>query len=344
MPWPVIIGSAEPPMEAELHVPVMLDDVLAAVAPLEGATVVDATFGNGGYSRAFVAAGARVVAIDRDPDAVSAGAELAWATEGLTLVEARFSGLDDVVRSQGHEFVDAVVADVGVSSMQIDQPERGFSFLRDGPLDMRMEQAGESAADIVNGWPQSALTRLIGLLGEDRQAPRIAATIVRARPFATTLQLADAIEAAVGRRPGDRIHPATRTFQALRIQVNRELDELADALLAAEAVLRPGGRLAVVSFHSLEDRLVKRFLQARGPARGGSRHAPVAEAPEATFETPRRGAVTVSEAEAARNPRARSARLRVGVRTAAEPSPFDRAVLGVTHVDPAAGPRKAGRR
>ena len=321
------------------HIPVMLDAVIEALSPEPGDVMVDATFGAGGYTRALLQAGARVIAIDRDPDAVAAGRELAHAHDRLTLDQARFSGLDAVVRSHGLDRVNGVVADIGVSSMQIDRPERGFSFMRDGPLDMRMEQTGESAADIVNQWPQPALTRLIGLLGEDRQAPRIAAAILRNRPFETTLQLADAIEAAIGRRPGDRIHPATRSFQALRMQVNRELDELADALLAAERVLAPGGRLVVVSFHSLEDRLVKRFLASRSGQGGGSRHAPLSPTGVATFQVARGGARTVTEAEADTNPRARSARLRVAVRTAAPPPPFDRTILGVTHVDPDAGPR-----
>ena len=321
------------------HIPVMLDDVMRVVAPVSGQTIIDATFGAGGYTRAFLDAGANVIAIDRDPDAIAAGRER-FADDGrLTLEHGRFSDLDAVARAHGHQGVDAVVADVGVSSMQIDQAERGFSLLRDGPLDMRMEQAGPSAADIVNHWPQAALTRLIGVLGEDRQAPRIAAAILRGRPFHTTLALANAIEAAIGRKPGDRIHPATRTFQALRIQVNGELAELADALIAAEAILKPGGRVVIVSFHSLEDRLVKRFLQTRASPPAPSRHMPLAAGSRGTFDIPRGGAMTVGEDEAARNPRARSARLRHAIRTEVAAGPFDRSVLGVTHVDPAAGPK-----
>ncbi|MGI9353567.1 MAG: 16S rRNA (cytosine(1402)-N(4))-methyltransferase RsmH, partial [Rhizobiaceae bacterium] len=260
------------------HIPVMLLEVLDALAPSSGQVTIDATFGAGGYSRALLEAGTKVVGIDRDPNAIAKAHQLVDASDGrLMLQQGRFSILDKIAASVGHEKVDGVVADLGVSSMQIDQAERGFSFQRDGPLDMRMEQVGPSAADVVNTFDRSDLTRIIGILGEERYASRISAEIVHQRdklPFETTLQLAKCVEKVLGRKPGDRIHPATRTFQALRIHVNRELDELASALMAAERVLKPGGRIVIVSFHSLEDRLVKKFLLDRSQSGGGSRHMP----------------------------------------------------------------------
>ncbi len=299
------------------HIPVLLDEVLAAVSPKPGMRIVDGTFGAGGYTRAFLEAGADVIGIDRDPDAIAAGQAMVAASGGrLELVHGPFSELD----AYADGLVDAVVLDIGVSSMQIDQGERGFSFRHDGPLDMRMGQAGPSAADVVNSFKAGDLTRIFGLLGEERHAGRIARMIERkreTRPFERTLELADAIELTVGKNPKDRIHPATRVFQALRIFVNDELGELAQALLAAERALKPGGRLAVVTFHSLEDRIVKTFLAERsGRTGGGSRHLPQVAAVVPVFERP--DAVAAASAqEAERNPRARSAKLRAATRTAA---------------------------
>ncbi|MEM9733558.1 MAG: 16S rRNA (cytosine(1402)-N(4))-methyltransferase RsmH [Pseudomonadota bacterium] len=301
------------------HIPVMLDEVMHALAVQAGSVVVDATFGAGGYTRACLDAGAKVIAIDRDPDAIAAGqAMVAEFGERLVLHHGRFSDLDAIAKAHGHQQVDAVVADIGVSSMQIDQAERGFSFQKDGPLDMRMEQAGLSAADVVNTFARQDLTRIIGILGDERQASRISAEIVATRekePFMTTLQLAKVVEKVIGRKGKDKIHPATRTFQALRIYVNGELDQLADALLAAERCLKEGGRLVVVTFHSLEDRLVKRFFADRAEQKSGSRHMPVVDEKVLTFFQKKRGAVSASIQEAETNPRARSAKLRMGVRT-----------------------------
>lgn len=305
----------------------MLAEVLRALAPQAGETIVDGTFGAGGYTRAILETGASVTAFDRDPDAISAGRALEQQAAGrLRLVEAPFSAMADHV-----EGVDGVVLDIGVSSMQLDQAERGFSFRADGPLDMRMAQSGPSAADVVNSYKPSDLTRIIGLLGEERHAGRIARMIEarrEKRAFERTLDLADAIETHIGRKPGDRIHPATRTFQALRIHVNDELGELARALFAAEAILRPGGRLVVVSFHSLEDRIVKRFIADATDTGSGSRHAPQAHQRQPTFE--RMGnAVAPGEAEIEQNPRARSARLRAARRTAVAARKPDFSILGL---------------
>jgi 16S rRNA (cytosine1402-N4)-methyltransferase len=316
-----------------IHIPVMLEEVLLAIAPLQGQVMIDATFGAGGYTKAMLDAGAKVLAIDRDPDAVAAGSQMVDDYGGrLILQQGRFSNLDALARSSGFEGVDGVVADIGVSSMQIDQAERGFSFQKDGPLDMRMEQTGLGADEVVNTFQRSDLTRIIGILGEERQASRISAEIVEQRqkaPFETTSQLAKCVEKVLGRHPKDRIHPATRTFQALRIYVNRELDELADALMAAERILKPGGRLVVVTFHSLEDRLVKRFLKDRAEPSGGSRHLPQIEDEQLTFQQQKRGAMAASQRESDRNPRARSAKLRAANRTAAPVKKSDRAVFGL---------------
>lgn len=297
------------------HIPVLLDEVLKALAPLEGALIIDGTFGAGGYTRALLEAGAAVIAIDRDPDAIAAGRPLEQDFEGrLRLVEAPFSRLDE----EAGEAVDGVVLDVGVSSMQLDEAERGFSFRLDGPLDMRMSQQGMTAADVVNGFSVGDLARIFGFLGEERHAGRLARAIARRRkerPFERTRDLAETIEATIGRKPGDKIHPATRAFQGLRIFVNDELGELAWALFAAERILRPGGRLAVVSFHSLEDRMVKQFIADRSGQRGGSRYLPDIEARKPTFVKTFSRPVVASEAECAANPRARSAKLRAAVRT-----------------------------
>jgi len=315
------------------HIPVMLNEVMKALSVDAGEVFVDATFGAGGYSSAILDEGAKVIAIDRDPNAIAAGASLVDQYDGrLVLEQGRFSNLDALARSTGHQTVSGVVADIGVSSMQIDQAERGFSFQKDGPLDMRMEQAGVSAADVVNTFDRSDLTRIIGILGEERQASRISAEIVERRTqalFSTTLDLARCVEKVLGRKNRDKIHPATRTFQALRIYVNRELEELADALLAAERILEQGGRLVVVTFHSLEDRLVKRFLQDRAETSGGSRHLPQVETKELTFKQIKRGAISASAEESAINPRARSAKLRWAIRTDVPSKDDDKALFGL---------------
>lgn len=304
------------------HVPVLLGEVLDVIAPRAGAHYVDGTFGGGGYSRALLeAAECRVLGIDRDPDAIARGQAMVSEFKGrLTLVQGEFSNLDALLAAAGEDKTDGVVLDVGVSSFQFDQAERGFSFREDGPLDMRMSKAGPSAADVVNTADETELASIIFHLGEERHSRRIARAIVAARPITRTAALAqivaDAQGPAAARQP---IHPATRTFQALRIYVNDELGELERGLEAAERVLRAGGRLAVVAFHSLEDRIVKRFLAGRSAAASkGSRHAPETRPAHAqTFRliTPR--AIKPGAAEIERNPRARSARLRAGERLAA---------------------------
>ncbi|WP_375392050.1 16S rRNA (cytosine(1402)-N(4))-methyltransferase RsmH [uncultured Sphingomonas sp.] len=298
------------------HIPVLLDEVVAALAPSPGELMVDATFGAGGYTRALLARGARVLAFDRDPDAIRAGRIDAPAA--LMLVEAAFSTLAEVTAEVAAAPVAGVAMDIGVSSMQLDQAERGFSFAGDGPLDMRMSRDGPSAADFVNAADEAAIADVIFRYGEEPKSRRIARAIVAARPLARTGELAAVVRRALGWRPHEPKDPATRTFQAIRIHVNRELDELADGLLAAERVLAPGGRLAVVTFHSLEDRVVKRFLRERsGATPGGSRHLPQARAAAApSFESVGR-AIRPGAAELARNPRARSATLRTARRTAA---------------------------
>jgi len=300
------------------HIPVLIDEVLDALRPTPGERHVDATFGAGGYTRALLATGAEVVAFDRDPDAIAGGQDMVAASDGrLTLVEAPFSALDSELDARGLAPVDGVVMDIGVSSMQLDQAERGFSFQGDGPLDMRMSQSGESAADFLNTADESDIADVLYLYGEEPRSRRVARAIVSARPLTRTSELATVVRKALGHKPHDKKDPATRTFQAVRIHINRELGELADGLAAAERVLKPGGRLAVVTFHSLEDRLVKHFLRERsGATPSGSRHLPPQAAQaEATFETIGR-AVRPSDAELARNPRARSATLRVARRTA----------------------------
>ena len=292
------------------HIPVLLHEVVSALAPSPGELMVDATYGGGGYTRALLQGGARVFAFDRDPDAIAA----APAQAGLTLVEAEFSRLADEVP----EPADGVTMDVGVSSMQLDQAERGFSFQGDGPLDMRMSRSGPSAADFINAADEAEIADVIFRYGEEPKSRRIARAIVAARPLTRTGELAAVVRRAVGWKPHDKKDPATRAFQALRIHVNRELDELADGLAAAEQVLKPGGRLAVVTFHSLEDRLVKRFLRERsGAAPGGSRHLPAASAARAPSFDRVGKAIRPGEQEVARNPRARSATLRTARRTAA---------------------------
>ena len=301
------------------HIPVLLDEVIHALAITPGSDVVDGTFGAGGYSRAILAAGARVHAFDRDPDAAAAGADLAERSGGaLHFHSACFSEMDKRLAECGVQQVDAVVLDIGVSSMQIDQAERGFSFQKAGPLDMRMSQSGESAADFVNTAEEADIANVIYLYGEEPKSRRIARAIVAARPIDTTTKLADVVRKALGHRAGAPKDPATRTFQALRIHINRELDELNAGLEAAERILKPGGRLAVVSFHSLEDRIVKQFLRERsGSMAAGSRHMPIVKASRiATFEKPAK-AVRPGAREIENNPRARSSTLRSAIRTEA---------------------------
>ena len=298
------------------HTSVLLAEVVAALEPGPGKLIVDGTFGAGGYSRAFLAAGARVVAFDRDPSARRFAEGLG---EAFRLVDGRFSQMAEEL---GEGAADGVALDLGVSSMQLGQAERGFSFMRDGPLDMRMGADGPTAADIVNTAEPQELARIFYVYGEERQSRRVAAFIARRRaeqPFTRTLDLAEVIERALGGRRGAKVHPATRSFQGLRIAVNEELSELEAGLVAAEAVLKPGGRLAVVTFHSLEDRIAKAFFAERaGRLPGGSRHAPPVEAgAPPSFKLLFNGAQAPGEAETAANPRARSAKLRVGVRTAA---------------------------
>lgn len=305
------------------HAPVLLAEVIEALSPCPGDVVIDATFGAGGYTRAILATGAQVIALDRDPTVQPHADAVANDFPGkFQLVRTPFSGLAEAFADSGKARLDGAVFDIGVSSMQLDQAERGFSFMRDGPLDMRMSGEGESAADIVNTWDHGPLAHILKLYGEERQSGRIATAILRRRvsePFTRTLDLAEVVERALGGRRGAPTHPATRTFQALRIAVNDELGELTAGLEAAEATLSPGGRLAVVTFHSLEDRIVKAFLTERsGNAPGGSRHAPVAvETRKPSFTLAFKGAREAGEAELAANPRARSARLRAAVRTEA---------------------------
>ncbi|PKB19565.1 16S rRNA (cytosine1402-N4)-methyltransferase [Novosphingobium kunmingense] len=308
------------------HIPVLLDEVIAALAPEPGAVIVDATFGAGGYTRRIIDAGATVHAFDRDPDAIAAARtwpETAADPPRLVLHPRRFSEMIASLAEAGVSRVDGVVMDIGVSSMQLDQAERGFAFSSDGPLDMRMAQEGESAADFLNTAPEDTIADVLFHYGEERQSRRVARAIVAARPLETTGQLAQVIRKALGYRPHSNKgpapkDPATRSFQAIRIHVNAELDELRTALGAAEALLRPGGRLAVVSFHSLEDRIVKQFLRdASGQVASASRHLPVTARTAVPTFAPIAKAVRPSEAELARNPRARSATLRSAIRTAA---------------------------
>ena len=305
------------------HIPVLLDEVIEGLNIDVGSVQVDATFGAGGYSRAMLGKGARVIAFDRDPDAIAAGQAMVGEQGGaLTLVHAVFSAIEAELDQRDAVPVDGVVMDIGVSSMQLDQPERGFSFQSAGPLDMRMSQSGMSAAEFLNEADEEEIADILYQYGEEPRARRVARAIVAARPLATTLDLATVVRRALGYRPHDKKDPSTRTFQAIRIHLNRELGELADGLAAAERVLRPGGRLAVVTFHSLEDRLVKHFFRERsGGTPGGSRHLPQVAAKAApSFESVGR-AVRAGEDEIARNPRARSATLRVAQRTAASPWP-----------------------
>lgn len=303
------------------HIPVLLDEVLDALAIAPGETHVDGTFGAGGYSSAMVGRGAKVFAFDRDPDAVREGQAVVAAKGGaLTLIEGCFSDMERLLAERDVAGVSGVTLDIGVSSMQLDRADRGFSFQSDGPLDMRMSQSGESAADFLNTAPEQDIADIIYQYGEEHRSRRIARAIVEARPLTRTGELAAVVRRAVGYHAGDKKDPATRTFQAIRIHLNRELEELERGLEAAEAVLLPGGRLAVVTFHSLEDRIVKRFLRSRSGGEGaGSRHRPLNDdLPAPTFSKPAK-AVRAGDRETAANPRARSATLRSAVRTSASP-------------------------
>jgi 16S rRNA (cytosine1402-N4)-methyltransferase len=301
------------------HIPVLGRRAIELLSPRDGGIYVDATFGAGGYSRAILdITGARVIGIDRDRSAIAGGFDLVDRSGGrLTLVEDRFSNLAEVCAAQGVARVDGVVMDVGVSSMQLDEADRGFSFRLDGPLDMRMGDDGPTAADVVAGASEADLASIIYIFGEERHSRAVARAIVAARrqaPIVTTRALADIVAKVVRSKPGE-IHPATRTFQALRIFVNEELDELHLALSAAEHIIKPGGRLVVVSFHSLEDRIVKNFFAQRARAGGGSRHLPEVAQAAPSFVILTKRPVTADDDEISANPRARSAKLRAAKRT-----------------------------
>jgi len=303
------------------HLPVLLAEVMTALDPKDGETYVDGTYGGGGYAlRVLQASDCKLYGIDRDLDAITRAERMAEEQPRLVPLLGRFGEMDALLLNNGVTEVDGVMLDIGVSSFQIDQSARGFSFMRDGPLDMRMGQTGPSAKDVINLMSVQDLTAIIRQLGEERQAKRIANVIVDQRkdqPFNTTAQLADCVERAVGGRRGKKTHPATLTFQAVRMYVNDELGELARGLTAAEKLLRVGGRLVVVTFHSLEDRLVKQFMRTRsGETGGGSRYMPeVEKGPPPSFDLRRRKAIEAGDEETSSNPRARSARLRVVTRT-----------------------------
>lgn len=332
--------------ERNRHIPVLLPEVVESLAPADNQLFIDGTFGAGGYTRAVLeAAHCRVIAFDRDITAVRAAAPmLAEFSDRLKLINEPFSGMEAASRdaegaAANQPFVDGVVLDIGVSSMQLDETERGFSFQTDGPLDMRMSDSGESAADFVNSAEEEAIANVIYTYGEEHKSRSIARAIVKARseqPLIRTLELADVVSRVFHGRKVDGRHPATRTFQALRIYVNDELGELATALHAAERILKPGGRLVVVTFHSLEDRIVKKFFSCRaGKESRGSRHLPEqsikSEAP--SFQIFNGRPLTPSKGECEVNPRARSARLRAAIRTDAAPWPLDLDDLAVPQPD-----------
>ena len=309
------------PQQSGPHIPVLLDEVLAALQPAPGSIIVDATFGAGGYTRRFLDAGATVHAFDRDPDAIAAGSAWPETREQpprLVLHPRRFSEMVAALAEAGVAKVDGIAMDIGVSSMQLDQAARGFAFSLDGPLDMRMGQDGPTAADFVNTAAEATIADVLFNLGEERQSRRVARAIVAARPLETTGQLAQVVRKALGYHAGAPKDPATRSFQAIRIHVNAELEELEAALGAAETLLNAGGRLAVVSFHSLEDRIVKQFLrEASGANAATSRHLPASAPAFAPTFVQVSKAIRAADAELARNPRARSATLRSATRTAA---------------------------
>jgi 16S rRNA (cytosine1402-N4)-methyltransferase len=318
------------------HYPVMLPEVIDGLSPKSGEVYIDGTFGNGGYSEAFLkAADCHVIGLDRDPNVSARASELSVQyAPRFKLIQTPFSKMDEL----GLAPVDAVVLDIGVSSMQLDEGERGFSFMRDGPLDMRMSQSGPSAADAVTHLSQKQLEQLFRFYGEEARARHAAKMIIEAReaePITRTSQLADILEKALGRR--GKTHPATKVFQALRIFVNDELGELFRALQAAEKQLAPDGRLIVVTFHSLEDKIVKSFFRERaGEVEGGSRYAPVVErdGPEPSFSLPKRSVTKPSKTEIAENPRSRSAKMRVAIRTRAQAWPLThQALRHVPHLD-----------
>ncbi|MDJ0512416.1 MAG: 16S rRNA (cytosine(1402)-N(4))-methyltransferase RsmH [Methyloceanibacter sp.] len=319
------------------HIPVLLSEVLAALKPEDGDIIIDGTFGAGGYSRAILeTANCRVMAIDRDPQALANAETLASEFPNrFEAVLGRYGEMEGLAEAQGIDTVDGVVLDIGVSSMQLDQPERGFSFAKDGPLDMRMGAEGISAADVVNSFEETQIADIIYVFGEERRSRAIAKAIVKARteaPITRTGTLAELVVGVLGRARNEAKHPATRTFQGLRLYVNSELEELAAGLIAAERLLKPGGRLVVVTFHSLEDRIVKRFFADRSsPPQKGSRHLPDQDTKEflPRFQLLNRRPVEPSEEEVRSNPRARSARLRAGLRTEAPAQDFDLAGLGV---------------
>ena len=326
------------------HVPVLLKEAMEALNPRAGGLYVDATFGAGGYARALLDRGARVIALDRDPSAVRAGEALKASSGGrLELTQARFGDLDEVAKRLGLDAVDGVALDIGVSSMQLDEAARGFSLRFDAPLDMRMEATGRSAADILRDEDEATIADILFHFGDERAARRIARAIVADRemkPFTSTLELAGLIARVAPARRGEMTHPATRAFQALRIAVNDELGELVRGLCAAERLLKPGGRLAVVMFHSLEDRIVKQFLADRsGRGRAASRRLP-GEPAEAkpTFEVLRGQPIEPSEAETRSNPRSRSAKLRFAARTAAPPRGRDEGIEALARL-----PARRGR-
>ncbi len=319
------------------HIPVLLEPIMAAIAPVNGVWL-DGTFGAGGYTRALLDAGAaRVLAVDRDPDVFQRAER--WAAqygERLVMIAGEFGQLDMLADQHGALPLDGVVLDIGVSSMQIDEADRGFSFAKDGPLDMRMSQTGKSAADIVNGADEKLLADILYQYGEERASRRIARRIVndrKAGPITTTAQLTKLVESCLPRPKPGQVHPATRSFQALRIAVNDELRQLVDGLIAAENALKPGGILAVVTFHSLEDRIVKRFLAARsGAGPRGNRFAPELEMDLPRFERLSRKAIGPSDDEMAENPRARSAKLRMARRLVAPSGPVDAQDLGLPNI------------
>ncbi len=309
-----------------VHIPVLMDEVLTALAPKAGEVIVDGTFGAGGYSRNILdAADCKLFGIDRDPDAIiRAEAFKAEFGDRFDILKGCFGNMDQLLADAGEELVDGVVLDIGVSSYQLNEAHRGFSFQADGPLDMRMGDEGKTAADIVNTYEQDDIANIIYNFGEEKKAYKIASAILRAREegaITTTSRFAEVVGRAVGykRVKGKKmIHPATRTFQALRIYINDELGELERGLYAAERLLKPGGRLVVVAFHSLEDRIVKQFMAERsGRISSGSRHMPMImdKGPEPTFHLKKKGAVKPTDEEATRNPRSRSAKLRVAERT-----------------------------
>jgi 16S rRNA (cytosine1402-N4)-methyltransferase len=326
------------------HVPVLPNEVMEALDPRADGLYVDGTFGGGGYARALLERGARVIALDRDPSAILAGEALKASSGGrLELRQARFGDLDEVAKRLGVDAVDGVALDIGVSSMQLDEAARGFSLRFDAPLDMRMGMSGRSAADILRDEDEATIADILFHFGEERAARRIARAIVadrEAKPFTSTLELAGMIARVAPARRGELTHPATRAFQALRIAVNDELGELVRGLGAAERLLKPGGRLAVVTFHSLEDRIVKQFLASRsGRGRAASRRLPGEPAEvEPTFDAPRGQPIEPSEAEARANPRSRSAKLRFGVRLSAPPRGRDEGIEALARL-----PARRGR-